>query len=52
MINYDTDGFITLAKKGSLKYLKIENLLWSEIDTGFQLERAKKVWKQIKSLNR
>ena len=52
MINYDTDGFTTLAKKGSLKYLKIENLLWAEIDTGFQLERAKKVWKEIKSLNR
>ena len=52
MINYDTDGFTTLAKKGSLKYLKIENLLWAEIDTGLQLERAKKVWKEIKSLNR
>ena len=51
MINYDTDGFATLLEKGSLKYLKIENLLWAEIDTGFQLERAKKVWKEIKNLN-
>ena len=51
-INYDTDGFTTLMEKGSLKYLKIENLLWAEIDTGLQLERAKKVWKEIKSLNR
>jgi len=45
-------GFTTLMEKGSLKYLKIENLLWAEIDTGFQLERAKKVWREIKSLNR
>ena len=51
MISYDMDGFITFTEKESLGYLKIADLLWAEIDNGSQLERAKKLWKEIKSLD-
>jgi len=51
MSSYDMDCFVTVAEKKPLGYLKIENLLWAEIDDGSQLEKAKKVWRKIKSQN-
>lgn len=50
-ISYDMDCFVTVAEKKPLGYLKIENLLWAEIDDGSQLEKAKKVWGKIKTQN-
>lgn len=48
-ISYDMDCFVTVAEKKPLGFLKIENLLWAEIDDGSQLEKAKKVWGKIKT---
>jgi len=48
-VNYDMDCFATVAEKTPLGFLKIENLLWAEIDDALQLKRAKKIWKEIKS---
>ena len=48
-VSYDMDCFVTVAEKTPLGFLKIENLLWAEIDDALQLKRAKKIWKEIKS---
>ena len=48
-VSYDMDCFTTVAEKTPLGFLKIENLLWAEIDDALQLKRAKKIWKEIKS---
>ena len=48
-VSYDMDCFVTVAEKTSLGFLKIENLLWAEIDDALQLKRAQKIWKEIKS---
>ena len=47
--SYDMDCFVTVADKTPLGFLKIENLLWAEIDDALQLKRAQKIWKEIKS---
>jgi len=49
MVSYDMDCFVTVADKVPLGFLKIENLLWAEIDDALQLKRAQKIWKEIKS---
>ena len=48
-VSYDMDCFVTVAEKAPLGFLKIENLLWAEIDDALQLKRAQKIWKEIKS---
>ena len=48
-VSYDMDCFVTVADKVRLGFLKIENLLWSEIEDALQLKRAQKIWKEIKS---
>ena len=48
-VSYDMDCFVTAADKTPLGFLKIENLLWAEIDDALQLKRAQKIWKEIKS---
>ena len=48
-VSYDMDCFVTVAEKTPLAFLKIENLLWAEIDDSLQLKRAKKIWKEIKN---
>ena len=47
MLSYDMDCLVTVAEKTPLGFLKIENLLWAEIDDGSQLKKAQKVWKEI-----
>ena len=49
MVSYDMDCFVTVADKTPLGFLKIENLLWAEIDDALQLKRAQKIWKEIKN---
>ena len=46
-INYDMDCFVTVSEIRHLGYLKIENLLWAEIDNEAQLNNAHKVWERI-----
>ena len=48
-VSYDMDCFVTVAEKTPLGFLKIDNLLWAEIDDALQLKRAQKIWKEIKS---
>ena len=48
-VSYDMDCFVTVAEKNPLGFLKIEDLLWAEIDDALQLKRAQKIWKEIKS---
>ena len=48
-VSYDMDCFVTVADKTPLGFLKIENLLWAEIDDALQLKRAQTIWKEIKS---
>ena len=48
-VSYDMDCFVTMADKIPLGFLKIENLLWAEIDDALQLKRAQTIWKEIKS---
>ena len=48
-ISYDMDCFVTVADKTPLGFLKIENLLWAEIDDALQLKRAQTIWREIKS---
>jgi len=48
-VSYDMDCFVTVADKTPLGFLKIDNLLWAEIDDALQLKRAQKIWKEIKS---
>ena len=48
-LSYDMDCFVTVADKTPLGFLKIDNLLWAEIDDALQLKRAQKIWKEIKS---
>ena len=48
-VSYDMDCFVTVAEKTPLGFLKIEDLLWAEIDDALQLKRAKKIWKEIRS---
>lgn len=50
-VSYDMDCFVTVADKTPLGFLKIENLLWAEIDDALQLKRAQKIWKEIKNQN-
>lgn len=50
-ISYDMDCLVTMAEKRHLGFLKIENLLWAEIDDASQLDRATKLWEQIKMLD-
>ena len=50
-VSYDMDCFVTVADKTPLGFLKIENLLWAEIDDALQLKRAQKIWKKIKNQN-
>ena len=51
LISYDMDCFVAVAEKNHLGFLKIEKLLWAEIDDVSQLNKAKKVWKIIKMLS-
>ena len=51
LISYDMDCFVAVAEKNHLGFLKIENLLWAEIDDVSQLNKAKKVWENIKMLS-
>ena len=51
LISYDMDCFVAVAEKNHLGFLKIENLLWAEIDDVSQLNKAKKVWENIKKLS-
>ncbi|MBT5471957.1 MAG: phosphocholine cytidylyltransferase family protein [Nitrospina sp.] len=46
--SYDMDCFVAVAENKPLKFLKIENLLWAEIDDVSQMKRAQNVWQQIK----
>ncbi len=46
--SYDMDCFVAVAKNKPLRFLKIENLLWAEIDDVSQMKRAQDVWEQIK----
>lgn len=48
LISYDMDCLVAVAEKNHLGFLKIENLLWAEIDDGSQLNKAQKVWENIK----
>ncbi len=48
-VSYDMDCFVTVADKTPLGFLKIEYLLWAEIDDALQLKRAQKIWKEIKN---
>ena len=48
-VSYDMDCFVTVADKTPLGFLKIENLLWAEIDDALQFKRAQKIWKEIKN---
>lgn len=49
MISYDMDGLVAVAENNHLGFLKIENLLWAEIDDVSQLNKAHKVWENIKN---
>ena len=51
LISYDMDCLVALAENNHLGFLKIENLLWAEIDDVSQLNKAAKVWKNIKKLS-
>jgi choline kinase len=51
LISYDMDCFVSFAENNHLGFLKIENLLWAEIDDVSQLNKAAKVWDNIKKLN-
>ena len=51
LISYDMDCFVAVADKNHLGFLKIEKLLWAEIDDVSQLNKAKKVWENIKMLS-
>ena len=51
LISYDMDCFVAVAEKNHLGFLKIEKLLWAEIDDVSQLNKAKKVWENIKKLS-
>jgi choline kinase len=51
LISYDMDCFVAVAGKNHLGFLKIENLLWAEVDDMLQLNRAAKVWENIKKLS-
>ena len=51
LISYDMDCFVAVAEKNYLGFLKIEKLLWAEIDDVSQLNKAKKVWENIKMLS-
>jgi len=46
-INYDMDCFTTVSEIRHLGYLKIEKLLWAEIDNEAQLNNAHKVWERM-----
>ncbi len=48
LISYDMDCLVAVAEKNHLGFLKIENLLWAEIDDVSQLNKAQKVWEKIK----
>jgi 2-aminoethylphosphonate-pyruvate transaminase len=48
LISYDMDCLVTVSEKNHLGFLKIENLLWAEIDDVSQLKKAQKVWENIK----
>jgi choline kinase len=49
--SYDMDCLVSVAEKNHLGFLKIENLLWAEIDDVSQLNKAQKVWAKIKKLS-
>ena len=51
LISYDMDCFVSVAENNHLGFLKIDNLLWAEIDDVSQLNKAAKVWENIKKLN-
>ena len=51
LISYDMDCFVAVAEINHLGFLKIEKLLWAEIDDVSQLNKAKKVWENIKMLS-
>ena len=51
LISYDMDCFVAVAEINHLGFLKIEKLLWAEIDDVSQLNKAAKVWKNIKKLS-
>jgi choline kinase len=51
LISYDMECFVLVAENNHLGFLKIENLLWAEIDDVSQLNKAAKVWENIKKLS-
>jgi choline kinase len=51
LISYDMDCLVAVAEKNYLGFLKIENLLWAEIDDAAQLNKAQKMWEDIKKLS-
>ena len=48
-VSYDMDCFVTVADKTPLGFLKIENLLWAEIDDSLQLKSVQTSSEKIKS---
>jgi choline kinase len=51
LISYDMDCFVSVAENNHLGFLKIENLLWAEIDDRSQLKKAAGVWENIKKIS-
>jgi len=50
-MSYDMDCFVAVSKNKHLDFLKIENLLWTEIDNEAQLNNAYILWERIKKKN-
>ena len=50
-MSYDMDCFVAVSKSKHLDFLKIENLLWAEIDNEAQLNNAYILWERIKKKN-
>lgn len=44
---YDEQGLVSITQRNAVHCLKIPDLLWSEIDNAFQLERAKRLYPEI-----
>jgi choline kinase len=51
LISYDMDCLVAVAEKNHLGFLKMENLLWAEIDDVSQLNKAQRVWENIRKLS-
>lgn len=47
--HYETNGLVTLSKTQPIHCLKLQDLLWCEIDNFAHLERAKKIYKEMRN---